>query len=301
MKSPIRRGLACIGLGVTLAACGTLSVNEEKQLGRQAQRQVRQDVTLLRDLVVVNYVRNLGERLVAEARPSPFEFRFYVVEDESLNAFAVPGGAIYVHTGLILASRSASELAGMIAHEIGHVTARHVAQQYRRSRNTGVGAQAATILIGAATGSSDAARGGQVLTGIAAQAYLSGFSREAEREADALAVETMVRTGVHPEGLITMFETLQGEGRGTRAPQFLISHPATKERIQNVRGRIAQLSLPDNLRHDDLGRLPIIQERIRLLIGTDLDIAVEPTGIPVRKTPRAQGISRHPSGAERRT
>ncbi len=92
MESLIRRGLACIGLGVILAACGTMSVNEEKQLGRQAQRQVRQDVTLIRDLVVVNYVRNLGERLVAEARPSPFEFRFYVVEDESLNAFAVPGG-----------------------------------------------------------------------------------------------------------------------------------------------------------------------------------------------------------------
>ena len=80
MKSPIKRGLACIGLGVILAACGTLSVNEEKQLGRQAQRQVRQGLTLLRDLVVVSYVRDLGERLVAAARPSPFEFRLYVVE-----------------------------------------------------------------------------------------------------------------------------------------------------------------------------------------------------------------------------
>ncbi len=297
MKSPITRGLACIALGVILAACGTLSVNEEKQLGRQAQRQVRQDVTLLRDLVVVNYVRDLGERLVAEARPSPFEFRFYVVEDESLNAFAVPGGAIYVNTGLILASNSASELAGVIAHEIGHVTARHVAQQYRRSRNTGVSVQAATILIGAATGSNGAARGGQVLTGIAGQAYLSGFSREAEREADALAVETMVRTRIHPEGLITMFETLQGEGRGSKAPQFLISHPATKERIQNVRGQIAQQSLPDNLRHDDLGRLPIIQERIRLLSGTDLDIAVDRLSVPVRKTPHAQRASEQPNGA----
>ena len=275
MESPIRRGLACIGLGVILAACGTLSVNEEKQLGRQAQRQVRQDVTLHRDIVVVNYVRDLGERLVAESRPSPFEFRFYVVEDESLNAFAVPGGAIYVNTGLILASNSASELAGVIAHEIGHVTARHVAQQYRRSRNTSIGAQAATILIGAVTGSSGAARGGQVLTGIAAQAYLSTFSREAEREADTLAVETMVRARIHPEGLITMFQTLQEEGSGSRAPQFLVSHPATKERIEDVRGQIAQQSLADDLRHDDLGRLPIIQERIRLLSGTDTDVALE--------------------------
>ena len=275
MKSPIRRGLACIGLGVILATCGTLNVNEEKQLGRQAQRQVRQDLTLFRDLVVVSYVRNLGERLAAAARPSPFEFRFYVVEDESLNAFAVPGGAIYVHTGLIIASNSASELAGVIAHEIGHVTARHVAQQYRRSRNTSIGAQAATILIGAVTASSGAARGGQVLTGIAGQAYLSTFSREAEREADTLAVETMVRARIHPEALITMFETLQEEGSGSRAPQFLVSHPATKERIENVRGQISQQFLPDDLRHDDLGRLPIIQERIRLLIGTDTDVALE--------------------------
>ena len=81
MISPIRKCMACIGLAVVLGACGTLSVNEEKQLGHQVQRQVRQQVQLLRDLIVVSYVRDLGQRLVAAARPSPFEFRFYVVED----------------------------------------------------------------------------------------------------------------------------------------------------------------------------------------------------------------------------
>ena len=85
----------------------------------------------------------------------------------------------------------------------------------------------------------------------------------------------MVRARIHPEGLITMFQTLQEEGSGSSAPQFLVSHPATKERIENVRDQIAQQSLTDDLRHDDLGRLPIIRERIRLLIGTDTDVALE--------------------------
>ena len=155
----------------------------------------------------------------------------------------------------------------MIAHEIGHVTARHVAEQYRRSRNTNVGAQAAAIVIGAATGSSSAAQGGGLLTGIAAQTYLSRFSREAEREADGLAVGTPVRAGLHPDGLITMFETLQADsaGRRSRVPQFLVSHPTTTERIDNVRLQIAQQAATANLKRDDLGRLPIIQERIRLI------------------------------------
>jgi predicted Zn-dependent protease len=267
-RRPLSLALALVVLAT--ASCGTLTVEEEKRLGQQAQREVRDQFQLFRDRVVVNYVRQLGDRLVTGARPSPFEFRFYVVEDESINAFAVPGGAIYVNTGLILEAKTASGLASVLAHEAGHVTARHVAQLYRRQRNTGIGANLVSLAIAILTGNPQIANLGQIATGVAATAYTSTFTRDAEREADDLAVETMINAGYDPQGMVSVLETLQRQGGGGSALEFLSSHPATDERITNVHAHIASHSpLPANLKLDDGGKLEIIQERIRLLMGTD--------------------------------
>jgi len=234
------------------------------------QRQVRDQYTLMRDRVVVNYVRDLGQGLVASARPSPFEFRFFVVEDPQLNAFAVPGGAIYVNTGLILDADDVSQLVGVIAHEMGHVTARHVAENYNRSRATGVVAQIVSLAIGILTGSSIGAQGGQLLSGVAAQAYLATYTRDAEREADQLAIETMIRGGWDPDGMGAMFQKLMEQSSGgAHMPQFLSSHPATAERIQNVADERAKYGEVPRLRSTDGGRLEIIQKRIELIVGTD--------------------------------
>jgi predicted Zn-dependent protease len=267
-RRPLELALAVLVLAT--ASCGTLTVEEEKRLGQQAQREVRDHFQLFRDRVVVNYVRQLGDRLATAARPSPFQFRYYVVEEESINAFAVPGGAIYVNTGLILEANDASELASVLAHESGHVTARHVAQLYRRQRNTGVGANLLSLAIAILTGSPEIANLGQIATGVAATAYSSSFTRDAEREADDLAVETLINAGYDPQGMVSLLETLQREGGGGPALDFLNSHPATDERIANVRADIASHSpLPPGLKRDDGGKLEIIQERIRLLMGTD--------------------------------
>ncbi len=270
MLSNSRGPLACL-LTLSLAtACGTLSVEDEKQLGHQVQRQVRDQFTLMRDRVVVNYIRDLGEGLVASARPSPFDFRFFVIEDPSLNAFAVPGGAIYINTGLISEADDVSELMGVVAHEMGHVTARHVAENYNRQRATGVVAQVLTLAIAILTGSSLGAQGGQVATGLAAQAYLSTYTRDAEREADRLAIETLVRGGWDPHGMNRMFLKLMEQGSGGfRAPQLLASHPATAERMENVNAEITKYGELPRLRSTDGGRLEIIQKRIRLIVGTD--------------------------------
>ena len=264
------RALACV-LSLSLAtACGTLSVADEKKLGHQVQREVRDHFTLMRDRVVVNYIRDLGEGLVASARPSPFDFRFFVIEEPQINAFAVPGGAIYIDTGLILAANDVSELISVIAHEMGHVTARHVAENYNRSQTTGFVAQIVTVAIAILTGSQIGAQGGQIATGLAAQAYLATYTRGAEREADQLAIETMVRGGWDPQGMIRMFEMLMEEGGGgMKVPQLLSSHPATTERIDNVRAEIETYGSLPRLRSDDGGRLEIIKKRIRLIIGTD--------------------------------
>ncbi len=261
-----------LGIVALLLACGTLSVEEEKQLGTEAQRQVRDQFDMVRDRVVVNYVRDLGAKLVDAADPTPFRFRFYVVEDEAINAFALPGGAIYVHTGTIMKAKDVSELAGVVAHEIGHVTARHVAELYPKQRAASLGVNFISILVAILTGNpyitNAAGLGGQV----AAQSYLATFTQDAELEADMLAVESLIRAGYDPHGMVTFFETLKREAdHGLALPQFLSSHPATDERIATVRAAIrAREPLPP-LRRDDGGKLEIIQRRIDLIIGTDPD------------------------------
>ena len=259
-----------VALALLLVGCGTLSVEDEKQLGHRVQRQVHAEFQLLRDPVIVNYVREIGGEMSARKTPGPFEFRFYGVEDESLNAFAIPGGAIYIHTGLISSAKSEAELAGVLAHEMGHVSARHTARLYRRGRNTGLVAQLVTILLAILSGNSAVAQGGALVTDMAAATYMNTYSQDAEREADALAIDTLVRAGFDPNALITMFQTLQADAAGGLAmPQFLRSHPAPAQRMTNVQRLIrSHEPLPPNLRTVDR-KLPIIHERIKLVVGTD--------------------------------
>lgn len=247
------------------AGCGTLSVQEEQALGRQMNAEIRRGLVLLPDRVVEEYVRELGEEILRAAGPQPFEYHFYVVEDEDINAFAAPAGHIYVHTQTILAAANASELAGVIAHEIGHVACRHIAENYNRQRNTGIGYRAA-VLAAAMLGGGAAATAAQLGGGLAAVAYLNSFSREAELEADAFAVDAMQRAGWDPNGLVTFFQTLAGE-TGSRPSDFLSSHPATADRAAAVRERIDALPPAPGLRSHDNGRLGIIQRRIELVMG----------------------------------
>ncbi len=252
-----------------MTACATLTVDEESALGRHEQAVLQQRSTLLRDAVVVGYVRRLGADLVKHARPSPFEMRFYVVEDEDLNAFAIPGGSVYVNTGLMLEVSDPSDLAGILAHEIGHVTARHVAAQYRRARNTGLLAQLAALAARLFTRQPEL---GELLAQVGASVYLNTFTQDAEREADRLAVETLSRSGYDPYGMIRALQMLEAKSRGPRAPSFLSTHPAPPERIRNVRAEIeARVEAGETIgaRHRDRGELEAVQRRIRLILGTD--------------------------------
>jgi predicted Zn-dependent protease len=271
MSTPKRvaRTILALYLVAASASCGTLSVEEEKALGHQAQRAVRQQTTLMRDRAVVNYIRQLGAEIVAAARPTPFDVRWYVVEDEELNAFAIPGGSIYVNTGLIAKVNHADELVGVLAHELGHVTGRHVAQNVRRQRNTGLIATIFTFVVAILTGNPYLANAGDLVSQIAGIAYLNTFTRDFEREADALAIETLVKAGWNPEGMPRLFETMKKESGGGGGPQFLMSHPATDERIQNAKAAIAKLPPGQPGRTDDKGQLKLIQRRLELIIGSE--------------------------------
>lgn len=262
---PELRALGLALLVLVGPGCATLSLDEEEELGRQLEREARRDFRFLHDRVTNDYISDLGDRLLDAAGPQPFSYRFYVIDDPEINAFAMPAGSIYIHTETILRARNLSELAGVMAHEIGHVTKRHIAENYNRARTTGMLQQAAVLGAGIAAGGA-AAGAANILGGLSAMAFINSFGRDAERESDAFAVEILPRAGIDPDGVVTFFQTLMAED-GPRLPTFLSSHPATEERLTESRAMIGAASLPPDLRPDDGGRLEIIQRRIRLLTG----------------------------------
>ena len=263
-RNPLIAGLLC-GLVLLQPACATLSVPEEQELGREAARELRTQIDLVRDEWVVGYVAELGRDIVAASGPQPYQYAFYVVDDEALNAFALPAGYVYIHTAIILEAANVSELAGVMAHEVGHVALRHVALNYNRRRNTGLLYQLFRVAVSLFV-PGYAAAGGQLLGQLAAVAYVNQFTREAEAEADAFAVEVLPRAGYDPNGLVSFFETLREQG-GPHVPEFLASHPATERRIEDTRALINRSELPPGLTVNDGGELEIIQRRIELLTG----------------------------------
>jgi beta-barrel assembly-enhancing protease len=230
-----------------------ISIEEEWQLGNQLSQDVEKQVRLNNDPAVNAYVRDMGQKIVAQAAP-PFNqlpWNFHVVQDDAINAFAIPGGHVYVNTGLIKNANTASELAGVMAHEISHVLARHSTEQL--SRQYGL-----SVIAGAVLGQNP----GQ-LTQIAAQIVAGGalarFSREAEREADNIGIQAMAAAGYNPRGMAAMFETLlaQRQGQPGRLEQFFSTHPLTEERVRDARSRAAQIGdrgLIDEPQYQDIRR-----------------------------------------------
>lgn len=252
--------LALLALAV---GCGTLSVRKEQDLAKQFEREVAREYRFIRDRVVIDYVTRIGEAILRPLGPQPFEYAFHVVDDDEVNAFAGPAGQIYIHTGTIRRARNVGELAGVIAHEIGHVAERHIAENYEKQRAASFGRQVAVIGAGVLGGNA-AAGAANLATGFGFAAILNTFSREAEAEADAFAVDALVKAGYDPSGLPSFFETLIAEGGG-RVPAFLSSHPAPVDRLEATRARIAAADLPPGLTRDDAGRFEIIQQRVELL------------------------------------
>ncbi|HEY8120900.1 MAG TPA: M48 family metallopeptidase [Myxococcota bacterium] len=255
------RALAAALLAALLAACAAPTITDEEELGRRASTEVRQHVLVLHDDIVASYIDDIGQRLVQASGPQPFEYTFTVIEDDTLNAFAVFGGNIFVHTGLILRVRNVSELAGVLGHEIGHVVHRHMAENYQRARSAGLLRNAAVI--GSAIGGINPGAV-DLLTGFGTQGILNTFGREAESQSDEFAVELLPRAGYDPNGIVTMFEGMT-MSETQRVPKFFTDHPASAERTAHTRGLIEAKQLPPNLKKDDNGKLEIIQHRVRLL------------------------------------
>lgn len=222
-------------------------VQDDVKLGRDASRQVEQQFPLLNDNQTERYVENIGARLVAAIPPEfqqpSFSYEFDVVNASDINAFALPGGPMYVNRGMIEAAKNEGEMAGVMAHEISHVALRHATAQ--ATKQSSVGSQLGTIgliLGGAIFGGQSGAQ----LGAMGAQVLQTRYSRDYETQADILGSQILANAGYDPRDLANIFRTIEGQRSGGRAPEWMSTHPDPGNRYQNINREAGQLNVSPN-------------------------------------------------------
>ena len=233
-----------LGTGVNAMGCATtpgraaadalVPISDEVAMGRQMADELERELTMHPDPEVQRYVQQLGEQVVRSVpdRPKGLAFRFNVVDDPSqINAFAIPGGGIYVYSGLLRAMENEAELVAVLSHEVAHVTRRHIAQRLVTAYGIDAIAQ---LALGQNPGLL-----GQLVGAVAAQGFMLKYSRDHERDADEWGLRYMVRMDYDPHGFVTFFEKLAGDG--PQLPEFLLTHPHADDRIDRIEALIDQL------------------------------------------------------------
>lgn len=250
-------------------ASATITKNDEYRLGAQIVRSLRDQKAVLEDPEVNEYLQSLGQRLAAQAPDgSNVKFTFFPVREGTINAFALPGGFIGVNYGTVLASRSESELAGVVGHEIAHVTQRHMARTYHAQGTQSIAQTAAilaAVLIGAIAGGGDAMQGAiAIAQGAAAQQQVN-FTRANEYEADRVGIGFVAGAGFDPNGMASFFETMsRREGlAGQYIPEMIQTHPVNTNRIAEAKARAAQYQHPKA--NPDSATYDLIRERLRVI------------------------------------
>lgn len=245
-----------------------LSLTAERRLGEKIMLEIRRDPAYLDDPEIAGYISQLGQRLSVNAENVRHPFEFFVVKDAMLNAFALPGGFVGVHSGLILASRSESELAGVLAHEISHVTQSHLARLFGKQSQ----AQLASLLslavaVLAARSAPDVAVGAAMAGQAAVVQNQLNYSRDFEREADRLGLDLLERGGYDTRGMASFFDRMLQFGRlyENNAPGYLRTHPLTTERITDMENRIAQRPYKQVVDSVEFG---LVRAKLKALDGT---------------------------------
>jgi predicted Zn-dependent protease len=254
------------------AARASVSLNQEERIGRQIMQQIRAEKDFLDDPVITDYLNALGDRLVA-ASTSPYrQIGFFVVEDPTINAFALPGGHIGVNTGLILAARNESELAGVLGHEIGHEVQNHIARSVLGEKTSMAAALAGLAVAILASHSDNPQIAAAAITSGQALAMQNQLSetQHYEKEADRLGLQTMANAGFDPRGMVQFFKHLMDQERlyDSNVPGFLQSHPMTYERMADLEGRVAQMKYKQ---HVDSPEFSLIRARIKAMTGEPRD------------------------------
>jgi predicted Zn-dependent protease len=220
------------------AACG-ISQQQEVEVGAQNAAQINQQLPIVQDAAVNRYLNILGDSLARLTSRADLDWHFYMVNSNEFNAFALPGGFIYINRGVAERSTTMNEFASVVAHEIGHVVLRHSVKQMEQMQGANIGVTLACVL-------TNVCNSGIAQTGINAvgTAVFAKFSRDDEREADAVGIEEMVRAGINPQGMAGMFRKLLNERQrqpGTLDTWFA-THPLEEERITNAEAAVAKIN-----------------------------------------------------------
>lgn len=248
-----------------------LSPSAERRLGDSIMREIRRERALLDDPELVDYLNRLSARLAAQPSAAGFSFELFAVEDRSINAFALPGGYIGVHTGLVASSSAESELASVLAHELGHVTQRHIARMLATQQQSSTVMVASLVAALLAARSNPQAAAGLVSLGSTVQMQqMLGHSRDAEREADRVGVEMLQQAGFDPQGMVDFFGRLQTASRLSESalPAYLRTHPLTGERMSDIQNRVMGLRYRQ---HADSLEFALLRARYRVLADRSID------------------------------
>lgn len=244
---------------------------DERQIGRLMLRQLREENRVLEDPECTEYLQSLGSRIGAAAQDGEQRLTMFVVRDPSINAFAIPGGFIGVNAGLILLTSSESELAGVVAHETGHVMQRHIVRGVEaqgRNSITTIAAVLGAILVGALTGAADATPGLIALAQGASMQQQINFTRMEEQEADRVGIGYLAAAGFDPNGMAGAFSMMMRQ-RGAAedyVPALLLTHPVDSARVAEARARVA--ALPTYPRRPDSSNYALARERLRVLVSS---------------------------------
>lgn len=232
-----------MALGFTMTACG-VSTQQEVQIGTEYAQQINAQLPIIGDPEINRYINVLGDSIAKLSDERNLEWTFFVVDSKQVNAFAVPGGYIYVNRGLIERADNLSMLAGVLGHEIAHVTERHSIQQMEKAQTANIGVGLACVLTRICDSQTS-----QALINVAGAAVFARFSRQDEIESDAKAIPYVARAGISPVGIPAMFRKLLEERQ--RSPggvdAFFSTHPLEEDRIANTEALIRQID-PDILR-----------------------------------------------------
>ena len=220
----------------SLLAITLVSVEDEIAIGRQANAQVRKQVPEMRDEQTIAYVRAIGQRLVRQAPGPKYPYSFSAADYREINAFALPGGPIWIHRGVLHSATNESQVAGVLAHEIAHIAQRHAADQLTNATLTHLGLS----LLGSVLGNSGGAGAAQIAAGFLANGVFRKFSRDDEREADRVGLDILRRAGWDNRGMVELFELLRRES--ARDPGsvevFFSSHPSPQDRIARLQADV---------------------------------------------------------------
>ena len=242
MKHPPRAvvvlALVSLPTAVALAQFSLVSVQQEIEIGRETNARVRKEVPEIRDTETLAYVRDIGARLARQASGPKYPYSFAMADYREINAFALPGGPVWIHRGVLHAATNESQVAGVLAHEVAHIAQRHAASQLTKGMmaNLGLG------LLGAVLGGGAGGNAAQAAAALLTNGIFMKFSRDDERDADRVGLQMMRRAGWDGRGMVELFEILQREARRNpgSVEVFFSSHPSPQDRIERLRSEIAR-------------------------------------------------------------